>query len=75
MPQELQGNLEKSGIFPFLADDFLESYKQFIDEKRCKHKPYENLAGFYYADVDTVLRNKQDFITASEQFSVAIQDK
>lgn len=75
VPQELQGNLEKSGIFPFLADDFLESYKQFIDEKRCKHKPYENLAGFYYADVDTVLRNKQDFITASEQFSVAIQDK
>lgn len=75
VPQELIGNLEKSGMFPFLANDFLEAYKCFIDEKRCKHKPYSNLSGFYYADVNTVLRNKQDFIAASEQFSVSIRDK
>ena len=75
VPGRIKASLEKHGVLPPLADDFLDTYKQFVDVKRCKTPPYENIGGFYYADMDTVLRNKQGFITASEQFSVTIQDK
>ena len=75
VPGRIKAALDKHGVLPPLADDFLESYKHFIATKRCKTPPYENASGFYYADMDTVLRNKQDFIASSEQFSVAIQDK
>lgn len=72
MPGRIKQSLEKHGVFPFEADDFLNFYKQFVDLSRCKTEPYEYEAGFYYAKVDDVLRYTQDFISAAEEFAVAI---
>ena len=72
MPGRIKQSLEKHGVFPFEADDFLNFYKQFVDLSRCKTEPYEYEAGFYYAKVDDVLRYTQDFISAAEEFAVTI---
>lgn len=72
MPGRIKQALEKHGIFPFEANDFFSFYKQFVDLSRCKTEPYEYEAGFYYAKVDEVLRYTQDFISAAEEFAVAI---
>lgn len=72
MPGRIKQSLEKHGVFPFEADDFLNFYKQFVDLSRCKTEPYEYEAGFYYAKVDDVFRYTQDFISAAEEFAVAI---
>lgn len=73
VPGRIKSSLEKNGVFPFDADDFLDFYKEVVDDSRCKTPPYENIAGFYYADVNEVLRRKQDFIRAVEQFVTSIQ--
>lgn len=75
VPGRIKQALDNHGIFPFEADDFLNFYKQFVDRSRCKTEPYEYEAGFYYAKVDDVLRYTQDFITAAEEFAVAISEK
>lgn len=72
VPGRIKQSLEKHGVFPFEADDFLNFYKQFVDRSRCKTEPYEYEAGFYYAKVDEVLRYSQDFISAAEDFAVGI---
>lgn len=72
MPGRIKQALDKHGVFPFEADDFLDFYKQFVDLSRCKTEPYEYEAGFYYAKVDEVFRYTQDFISAAEEFAVAI---
>ena len=74
VPGRIKASLEKNGIFPFDADDFLEFYKNVVDDSRCKTPPYDNVSGFYYADVNEVLRLKQDFIKAVEQFVTKIQE-
>ncbi len=73
VPGRIMSSLEKNGVFPFDADDFLDFYKEVVDDSRCKTPPYDNAAGFYYADVNEVLRRKQDFIKAVEQFITSIQ--
>lgn len=73
MPGRIKAALEKHGIFPFEADPFLDFFKGYVDLKRSKTSPYENLAGFYYADIPTVLEHKRDFISAAEQFAISIQ--
>lgn len=73
VPGRIKASLEKNGVFPFDADDFLDFYKEVVDDSRCKTPPYDNVAGFYYADVNEVLHRKQDFIRAVEQFITAIQ--
>ena len=72
MPGRIQWALKRHGIFPFEADGFLDFYKQYINTNRCKTPPYENIDGFYYADIDTVLNHSKQFITAAEQFVSAI---
>lgn len=72
MPGRIQWALKRHGIFPFEADEFLDFYKQHINTGRCKTLPYENIDGFYYADIDTVLNHSKQFITAAEQFVTAI---
>lgn len=72
MPGRIKQALDKHGVFSFEADDFLNFYKQFVDLSRCKTEPYEYEAGFYYADIDKVLRFTQDFISAAEEFAVSI---
>lgn len=72
VPGRIKQSLEKHGVFPFEADEFLNFYKRFVDINRCKTEPYEYEAGFYYARVDDVLRYTQDFISAAEEFTVAI---
>ncbi len=74
VPGRIKASLEKNGIFPFLADEFLEFYKTYIDISRCKNAPYDNMSGFYLANVTEVLHNKQGFIAAAEQFANAIRD-
>ena len=72
MPGRIKAALEKHGRFPFDAEPFLEFFKRFINEKRCRYAPYENEAGFYYANVSDVLQHTEDFITAAEQFANAV---
>ena len=72
MPGRIQWALKRHGIFPFEADGFLDFYKQYINTNRCKTPPYENIDGFYYADIDTALNHSKQFITAAEQFVSAI---
>lgn len=73
-PGRIKQTLTKNGIFPFEADEFLDFYKTLVDRSRCKTEPYENEAGFYYAKVDDVLRNSKNFITAAENFVVAVSE-
>ena len=73
MPGRIKAALEKHGRFSFDADPFLEVYKNFINTNRCKTPPYENISGFYYANVDAILQNTKKFISAAEQFAVAIK--
>ena len=68
MPERIQRALQRHGIFPFEADNFLDFYKGYVDTSRCKTPPYENIDGFYYADVNAVLNSSKQFITAAEQF-------
>lgn len=74
MPGRIKAALDKHGCFTFEADGFLEFFKRYVDVERCKTPPYENEAGFYYANVDDVLRHSDDFIKASEQFVSAISN-
>lgn len=69
MPGRIKAALEKHGRFPFDAEPFLDFFKQFVNVKRCKYTPYDNEAGFYYANVSDVLQHTEDFITAAEQFA------
>ena len=64
--------MERAGIFPCEAEPFLEAYKPFVDLRRCKTPPYEYEAGFYYADVDPVLSKEGVFVSAVEQFAMAM---
>ena len=72
MPGRLKASIEQAGLFPFEADSFLESFKPFVDVERCKTPPYENEAGFYYADIDLVLAHESEFISSVEQFAILI---
>ncbi len=72
VPGRIKQTLEKYGIFPFEADDFINFYKRFVDRSRCKTEPYDYEAGFYYADIDSVMRCTEDFISAAEEFAIAI---
>lgn len=69
VPGRIKAALEKHGRFPFDAEQFLDFFKQFINVKRCKYPPYENEAGFYYANVIDVLQNSNSIIAAAEQFA------
>ena len=75
MPGRIKAALEKHGRFTFEADPFLEFFKNYVNVKRCKTPPYENMSGFYYANVDDVLQNTKKFISAAEQFAVAVAIK
>ncbi len=72
MPGRLKASIEQACLFPFEADSFLESFKPFVDVERCKTPPYENEAGFYYADIDLVLAHESEFISSVEQFAILI---
>ncbi len=74
MPGRIKEALEKHGCLPFDADEFLEFYKDYVDVRKCKTPPYENMAGFYYADIDKMLQHKREIITASEKFTISIQN-
>lgn len=71
-PVRIRDFLDKHGIFRFEADCFLDSYKQYIDETRCKSKPYENESGFYFAKVADILSNPNPLISAAEKFCRSI---
>ncbi len=75
MPGRIKAALEKHGRFPFEADQFLDFYKNYVNIQRCKTPPYENISGFYYANVDSVFKNTKKFISAAEQFAVAVTVK
>jgi len=72
MPGRIKSALLKHGRFPFDAEPFLDFFKQFINVKRCKTAPYENEAGFYYANVGDVLQNKNKIISEAEKFSSSV---
>ena len=71
-PGRIKTALENHGRFPFEAEPFLDYFKQFIDISRCKYSPYENEAGFYYANVAKVLSYSDGVIAASEKFANAV---
>lgn len=75
MPGRIYAALERHGIFPMEADDFLNFYKPFVDRNRCKTEPYDYQEGFYYAKIDDVLNYTHDFIRAAEQFAINISNK
>lgn len=74
MPGRIQEALQRHGMFPFDADDFLNFYKPYVDIGRCRTAPYENVDGFYYSDIDNVLQHSKEFITAAEQFAAKISN-
>lgn len=71
-PKRIRESLEQAGRFPFELDTFLKQYKPFCDLHRCKTPPYENDAGFYYADLNLVLSKEREFVSAVEQFAVSV---
>ena len=70
-PKRIKAALEKHGIFPFEADEFLESFKGYIDVRKCKTAPYENESGFYYANVNEIISNSKQLIASVEKFSLS----
>jgi hypothetical protein len=72
VPERINTALKKHGRFPSDAEPFLQSFKPFINEKRCRYTPYENESSFYFANVSHVLQHTEDLITAAEQFANAV---
>lgn len=73
MPGRIISALERHGHLPCEANSFLCFFKQFVNENRCRTKPYDNIDGFYYADICYALSHTGEFIRAIEQFITTIQ--
>lgn len=74
MPSRIKSALVRAGLFTFEAQPFLDAYKPFVALNRCKTPPYEYEEGFYYADVNKVLSDEMTFISAVEQFVIAVDN-
>ena len=74
-PSRIQDFLKSHDVFPFDAEPLLAFYKSYIDSRRCKHRPYEKLDSFYYADVHLVLDNAEQFIASAEKFVTTISNR
>lgn len=73
VPKRIKAALSKNGVFEFEADPFLDFYKNYVDAKRCKVAPYEDPSCFFYANVQSVLDHKKEFIAEAEKFAVSIR--
>lgn len=73
-PADILNKLSKAGIPLYKANDYLEFYKVFINQGRCKNIPYAVPSSFYYGYVRRILSNTDSFMEAIESFITSISD-
>jgi len=66
-PSEFYNYLETYNYSKTIADDLLEGLKKYLSTNN-KHRPYEDVKGYYYMDLDTFLNNKDDILSLVEKF-------
>jgi len=73
-PAEIYGKLSKAGLQQYKANSYLDFYKTFINQDRCKNTPYLIPASFYYGHVRRILANADAFMEAIESFIKSLSD-
>lgn len=71
-PADIFSKLKKAGIPIRKAGGYLDFYKVFIDQDKCKNAPYTVSASFYYGYVRRILGNADSFMEAIESFIASI---
>ncbi len=66
-PSEFYNYLETYNYSKSFADELLEGLKKYLSDNN-KHKPYENIKGYYYIDLEVFLNNKDDVLSLVEKF-------
>ena len=67
-PSEFYNYLEMYNYSKSIADELLEGLKKYLSTTNQKHKPYENIRGYYYIDMKVFLENKSEILTLIEKF-------
>jgi len=66
-PSEFYDYLETYNYSKSIADELLDGLKKYLTPNQ-KHKPYENIKGYYYIDLEVFLENKTDILGLVEKF-------
>lgn len=74
-PAEILNKLQKAGIGLYKANIYLDFYKTFIDQSKCKYAPYTEPASFYYGYVRRITTNADAFMEAIESFVEVVSSK
>ena len=74
IPAEVKKALRISHLFDSEAEQFMEEYKPFIDTGKSKYEPYETETGYYFADLNYLLKNESAFLMALERFKDNLND-
>ena len=67
-PSEFYNYLEMYNYSKSIADELLEGLKKYLSTTNQKHKPYENIRGYYYIDMKDFLENKSEILALIEKF-------
>ena len=73
-PADIFSKLEKAGIPKYKANKYLEFYKVFVNQDKCKNIPYTVPSSFYYGYVRRIIGNAEAFMEAIEELMTAISD-
>jgi len=66
-PSEFYDYLETYNFSSSIAYELLEGLKKYLLPNQ-KHKPYENIKGYYYIDLEVFLNNKSEILSLIERF-------
>ncbi len=67
-PSEFYNYLEMYNYSKSIADELLEGLKKYLSTNNQKHKPYENIRGYYYIEMKDFLDNKSEILSLIEKF-------
>lgn len=67
-PSEFYNYLEMYNYSKSIADELLEGLKKYLSTNNQKHKPYENIRGYYYIEMKDFLNNKSEILSLIEKF-------
>lgn len=73
-PADIQYKLSKAGIPLYKANAYLDFYKVFVNQDKCKNVPYTVLSSFYYGYVRRILGNADAFMEAIEDLITSVSD-
>lgn len=73
LPRKMKQVLQAAGHFEDEADGFLEFYRSYVDTGHCRAEAYVyDRDVYYYARVTDVLSDKEEFISALEDFAAKV---